>query len=71
MLKFKRNMSNLDRAIRIAVGITLLVIGPATNLVVLNMALEIILAVIGIFAILSAVFAYCLLYEFTDIDTQR
>lgn len=71
MLNLKRNMSNLDRSIRIIVGIVLLIVGPATNLVKLNMALEIVLAVIGVFAILSAVFAYCLFYEFADIDTQR
>ena len=71
MLKFKRNMGSLDRGVRIAVGVMLWIIGPATKLVELTPSLEILLAVIGTFAILSAVFAYCLLYEFTDIDTQR
>ena len=70
MIRFKRNMGNLDRSIRITVGIILWIIGPATNLVALSPVLEIVLAVIGTFAILSALFAYCLLYEFTDIDTQ-
>ena len=71
MLKFKRNMSNLDRSLRTIVGMTLLIIGPATNILELSLVLEIVLGIIGIFAILSAVFAYCVLYEFTDIDTQR
>ncbi|MEJ2142631.1 MAG: DUF2892 domain-containing protein [Gammaproteobacteria bacterium] len=70
MLKFRRNMGNLDRSIRIMVGIALWVVGPATNLVVLDEVLEITLAVIGTFAILSALFAYCVLYEFTGSDTK-
>ena len=71
MLKFKRNMSNHDRSLRTIVGIMLLIIGPATNILELSLVLEIVLGIIGIFAILSAVFAYCVLYEFTDINTQR
>lgn len=71
MLKFKRNMGNLDRSIRVLVGLTLWVIGPATNLVVLDNLLEMTFALIGTFAILSAVFSYCLLYEFTGSDTSR
>lgn len=70
MLKFKRNMGTLDRSIRVIVGLTLWIIGPATNLFVLNNILEMMLAVIGTFAILSAMFAYCLLYEFTGTNTR-
>lgn len=70
MLRFKSNMGTLDRGLRILVGIILWIIGPATNLVVLNNLLEVTLTIIGTFAILSAVFAYCLLYEFTGTDTS-
>ena len=70
MLKFKRNMGNLDRSVRILVGVLLWVVGPATYVVVLDNLLEVILAVIGTFAILSAVFAYCMLYEFTGTNTK-
>jgi hypothetical protein len=71
MIKFRRNMGNLDRTIRIIVGVTLLIIGPVTNIFELTTILVIALGVIGTFAILSAIFAYCVLYEFTDIDTQK
>ena len=71
MFKFKRNMNNLDRAMRIIVGVTLISIGPVLNLFDLTMILVIALGVIGAFAILSALFAYCVLYDLTDIDTQR
>jgi hypothetical protein len=71
MLKFERNMAGWDRALRFVVGISLLVVGPATNLVELAPVLENILAVVGVFAILSATFAYCLLYEFTGSNTLK
>ena len=69
MFKFKRNMGVLDRAVRLIIGAALLVTGPATNLLELANVLEIILGVMGVFAILSAIFAYCFLYEFTDSNT--
>ena len=69
MFKFKRNMGTLDRSIRIIVGSGLLVAGPATDLVELASALEITLGALGGLAILSAIFAYCFLYEFTDSNT--
>ena len=69
MFKFKRNMGIIDRSVRVIVGSGLLVVGPATNLVELASALEITLGILGGFAIFSAVFAYCFLYEFTDSNT--
>ena len=69
MFKFKRNMGTLDRTARLMVGATLLIAGPATNLLELANVLEIILGVLGALAILSAIFAYCFLYEFTDSNT--
>ena len=69
MLTFKRNMNNVDRAFRILVGIALIVIGPVTNMVEVQKVLEVLLGVIGTFALLSGIFAYCILYEFTKSDT--
>ena len=71
MFKFQRNMGTLDRVIRVIVGIALLIIGPATDLLDLVPVLEVILGVMGVFAILSAVFSYCLLYELTDTNTAK
>ena len=69
MLKFKRNMGTLDRATRLIVGTALLIIGPLTSMVELATVLEVILGVLGTTAILSGIFAYCFLYEFTDSNT--
>lgn len=71
MIKFRRNMGNLDRTIRIIVGVALLVIGPVSNVFGLTPVLVIALGVIGAFAILSAIFAYCVLYEFIDTNTLK
>ena len=69
MFKFKRNMGNLDRTARLIVGTALLIFGPATNLVGVAPILEIILGVLGATAVLSGLFAYCFLYEFTGSNT--
>ena len=70
MLKLTRNMGTADRLIRLMVGITLFIIGPVFDPFELATALKITLGTIGVFAILSSVFAYCLLYEFTNSDTK-
>lgn len=71
MITFRRNMGTLDRAIRAVVGIVLLAAGPATELVHLTPIQEIVLGILGTFAILSAVLSYCLLYEFTNSNTIK
>ena len=69
MFKLKRNMGTIDRTIRLVVGSGLLIVGPATDFIELATVLEIILGVLGTTAILSAIFSYCFLYEFTGSNT--
>ncbi|MGD8483789.1 MAG: DUF2892 domain-containing protein [Thioalkalispiraceae bacterium] len=71
MFRFKRNMGTLDRSIRVLVGISMLLIGPTFNFFELPTILVIICGVLGTLAIVSAVFAYCFLYELTDSNTLR
>jgi hypothetical protein len=71
MIKFSRNMSSLDRSIRIIVGSILLLIGPLTNFIDTDMISNIILGVLGAIAVLSGVFAYCFLYDITGFNTRR
>jgi len=71
MINFNRNMSVLDRSIRIVVGTSLLLIGPMTDAVVTDTMSNIILGVLGTTAVLSGTFAYCVLYEVTGFNTLR
>ena len=71
MLKFKSNMSSVDRITRIVVGSTLLTFGPLTNILETDTLSDIILGVLGTTAVLSGVFAYCFLYEITGFNTCR
>ena len=70
MIKFQCNMGTVDRAIRIIVGSTLLILGPLTNIFDTDTMSNIILSVLGATAILSGTFAYCVLYEITGFNTH-
>lgn len=64
-ITFKRNMGTLDRAIRTAVGLTLITIGPVTQAVTPDKLSNILFGIVGTLALVSAFFAYCILYEVT------
>lgn len=67
----KQNMGKLDRSIRSIVGITLLILGPATDIIQLTTTSEILFAVIGSAGLLSGLLGYCMFYEFTDSNTMK
>jgi hypothetical protein len=71
MLTFKRNMNTLDRTIRATVGSTLLLLGPLTDVVVLDSLSNTILGVLGCMALGSAALSYCFLYELTGFCTLK
>lgn len=71
MIKFSRNMSHLDRSVRIIIGTLLLLIGPLTNIIDTDTISNIILGILGATAVLSGVFAYCFLYDITGFNTRR
>lgn len=71
MIKFSRNMSILDRSVRIIVGSCLLVIGPLTNVIDTDMISNIILGVLGSTAVISGLCAYCFLYDITGFNTCK
>jgi hypothetical protein len=69
MLKLKRNMGATDRAARTLVGITLLTVGPLTNLVPTDMMSNILMGIVATLALGSAALGYCFLYVVTGFDT--
>lgn len=69
MLRLKANMGGLDRLIRTAVGITLLSLGPFSEIIKVSMIAEIAMALVGVFALLSAASAYCVIYHIAGTNT--
>jgi hypothetical protein len=70
-IKFRRNMGALDRAIRTAVGLTLLTLGPMAEIITSDLLSAILLGLVGTLALVSAFFAYCILYDITGFGTDR
>lgn len=71
MFKFRRNMSFVDRSIRILVGASLLLIGPLTNIIETDMVSNVLLSIVASIALISGVTAYCFLYEVAGFNTRR
>jgi hypothetical protein len=70
-IKFKKNMSNLDRAIRTVVGLTLVTAGPVTGFITPDKLSSILMGIVGSLALVSAFFSYCILYEFTGFGSGK
>ena len=69
MFKFKKNMGTVDRGLRVLAGVSLLTVGPLTNLVPTDTFSNVILSCMAAVALTSALISYCVLYEFTGFDT--
>jgi hypothetical protein len=70
-IEFRKNMSNLDRAIRTVVGVTLLTLGPVTELITPDRLSSVLMGIVGTLALVSAFFSYCILYDVTGFGTGR
>jgi hypothetical protein len=70
-IKFRPNMSMPDRAIRTVVGLTLWTVGPVLEFVTPDELSNILMAAVGTLALVSAFFAYCILYEITGFGVAR
>lgn len=70
-IKFRRNMGNLDRAIRTVVGLALLTLGPVAEVITPDMLSSILLGIVGTLALISVYFSYCILYDITGFGTDR
>jgi hypothetical protein len=62
-------MGSLDRLIRTIVGVTLLILGPFSEILEITLLAEIVMTMVGIFALLSASMAYCFIYDIAGINT--
>jgi hypothetical protein len=62
-----RNIGPEDRVVRIVVGIALVVLA---YLAVLPRVPSIIMAVVGVYLLISGILARCIFYKMADIDTS-
>ena len=70
-IKFRKNMSNPDRAIRTVVGLSLLALGPVGKVITHDTMSLVLLGIVGTLALFSAIFSYCVLYEVTGFGTAK
>lgn len=68
-MKLKRNMGSVDRAIRMLIGVSLLYLGPISNMLTSDYLSGVLLAIVGVIAISSAASGYCLLYQIAGFCT--
>lgn len=64
-------MGTVDRVVRTLAGVTCLILGPATGFLSTGVLSNAILGMLGLFAIASAMFAYCVLYEIAGFCTLK
>ena len=70
-IRFKRNMSTADRVLRTVIGLGFMVLGPVTTYLTNDSLSNVILGTLGVFAIASSAFSYCLLYEIAGFCTLK
>jgi hypothetical protein len=71
MVSFQRNMSTFDRFARAVVGTCLIFLGPMSELVTSDQISTFIMGAVGAIALISALLAYCFLYEMTGFCTLK
>lgn len=71
MVKIRRNMNIADRLFRGIVGIAILSLGPAFEVITTDGLSNAILGIVGITALLSAAFSYCFLYDITGFSSSK
>ena len=71
MMTMMRNTSNIDRAIRLAIGIVLLVVAFAADVVASNLLLKIIVLAFSTMNLISAVTSFCPVYFVAGLSTLK
>lgn len=70
-MKLPRNMSDLDRAVRATVGVSLFYLGPLSDVLTADPMSDLLLAGVGALALVSAATGYCPLYQVCGFCTYR
>lgn len=68
MIRFRKNMSRKDQAIRLFLGCVFLTLGTTDVLITDHMS-SVLISIVGTLALVSALLRYCVLYEFTGLAT--
>lgn len=70
-MKLKRNMGEIDRLLRAAMGIGLIYLGPISHMVTSDPMSGALLAALGVLTVAAAVFGWCPLYQISGFSTRR
>ncbi len=70
-MHFKRNLHNVDRLVRLVIGLGCLYIGFIDTSIIGNEIVSTIVGIFGIVNLFAAAFSYCPVYGLTGISTYR
>ena len=71
MMAMMKNTSNIDRAIRLMIGILLLIVAFAVDAVANNMVLKVIVLAFSTMNLISALTAFCPVYFAAGLSTLK
>ena len=66
---FKPNLHNLDRLIRVIIGIACIYVGFVNTSIISNSLISILVGVFGVVNIIAAAMAHCPIYHLAGIST--
>lgn len=71
IMKFKRNMSTTDQLIRGVMGLGLIYIGPASDILTSDFLSGALLGLVGVFTLISAITGHCTIYNIAGFCTYK
>lgn len=70
-MKKQRNMNRVDQVFRCIMGLTLIYLGPGTDMLTSDMLSKVLLAAVGAFTLFSGVTGHCSIYHIAGFNTYK
>ena len=70
-MKLNRNMGSIDQVLRAIMGLVFIYFGPVSDLLITDGLSVVLLALVGILALVSSLTGYCPFYHMAGINTYR
>lgn len=70
-VRISRNMSDLDRLLRVTAALVLIYISYFSEQLISNAIISLLLGLLGLLNLAAAITAFCPLYRLADIDTRK
>lgn len=70
-MKLKRNMNSIDQILRSCMGLGLIYLGLGTDVLTDDFLSNALLAVVGLFTLISGITGYCSIYHIAGFNTYK